>query len=196
MPPGRGGKATNPGPGTGPQTPRPKRPIHTASEHQSWHRVSDRQHPAALELPLPQGVCSSCWAGNRAPSQSEVGQSGSGGLYSPPTSGDWRSWLARFLDMEEVTGSSPVSLIPREHPTGRKARLCWKCSPVHNLRLWVGADFSERNPVLLLDSVFARPLKGLWRGLAARNSGAVGAAWRDVTGFGREGLAGKRSICT
>ena len=22
---------------------------------------------------------------------------------------DWRSWLARFLDMEEVTGSSPVS---------------------------------------------------------------------------------------
>ena len=22
---------------------------------------------------------------------------------------DWRSWLARFLDMEEVTGSNPVS---------------------------------------------------------------------------------------
>ena len=25
------------------------------------------------------------------------------------TTVDWRSWLARFLDMEEVTGSSPVS---------------------------------------------------------------------------------------
>ena len=24
--------------------------------------------------------------------------------------GDWRSWLARFLDMEEVIGSSPMSL--------------------------------------------------------------------------------------
>lgn len=29
---------------------------------------------------------------------------------------DWRSWLARFLDMEEATGSSPVSTTAEEPP--------------------------------------------------------------------------------
>ena len=34
---------------------------------------------------------------------------------------DWRSWLARFLDMEEVTGSSPVSTTKNSYPSRLRA---------------------------------------------------------------------------
>ena len=38
--------------------------------------------------------------------------------------GDWRSWLARLLDMQEVTGSSPVSPSPAAFgPPGPLAHL-------------------------------------------------------------------------
>ena len=40
----------------------------------------------------------------------------------PDHSGDWRSWLARMLDMHEVTGSSPVSPTTQRRPGHARPR--------------------------------------------------------------------------
>ena len=54
---------------------------------------------SAVEWPRGEAVaCKAAYTGSNPVSTSTT-----------KTMVDWRSWLARFLDMEEVTGSSPVS---------------------------------------------------------------------------------------
>ena len=97
-------------------------------KHSAWSRglirraASDRRQDGTNAVMLPGAAVAASaveWATMMGSTGAHRDNTKACGLGEHGSSGDWRSWLARMLDMHEVTGSSPVSPTTLRAPASR-----------------------------------------------------------------------------